>query len=1470
MAFSNLWPLAFLVAIPIIIILYILKPKGQDVEISSNVLWKRLFRNNRSKTIFEKFVHEILMYLEIVAALLLVLGLMSPYFKSGNAHDGNVLFIIDNTLSMQHKDKNGRTRLELAKDSAMAYAESTDGTVTVISCSDRPEILIARSTEKGKIKSAIASVEATDKEGDLAEAQNVISTFDADSVIVFSDGNGAEGADTLHKAYGAEERFFGGPSGNVSLDFVAVQEKDGVADVSARFTNFSDSAVTVDVTLYDNNDKVLGIISKPAEAGRSASVLFEGIRADMPYVKAEISNIVFASGISDSLIADNTSYSVRKEAGDMSGILIGDGNAFLEKAYKAVTGNDIVKAANAGGIASGNFEYAIFDAGFEPDTPATDSMIFGIGKDGNEELSNVVIDVKECELTEGLGEFKIGANKVKCFDVPENAKSFMEAGDKCVGYYGVVDGVKIIRVGFDIRETDFAVQAQFPVFMAYSMRYMSEMGILIQNDYTAGEAVRISPGTDVDFGSLKLSTEKAGIFEVGKGEYYAVHPNADGFDGRAVADNVEGSGGSGSMVARKGIRRAILLIAILLLIAEFLIFAKKMNYRGVFYTVLRVVITLLVILSLIELHIPKRSRNVTTVFLVDVSKSNEINREDMEAYLRKNLNEMPKRNSYAIVTFGRKAVIDQFVTDENMFMGIGAEPDISATDFEDAIGRAVSLIPDDSNGRIVILTDGRETSGDIQNAAAMVTASSVSVEAYGYEALSGQDSFVKNVDMPSVLHPGDKYYMDVAVESNYETDATIIIRSGEKLVSKETVHLAKGDNRFVFEENVSSENVESFNVSVEAPGDTVSENNMYSIFAEVESSPKVLVLYGKREDYTPYEQLLSDINANAVFKDASSAPEDLMGMLEYKAIILENVYISELPQGFLDNISAYVKDYGGGFAAFGGEDSFMLGGYNDTVIEEVLPTNMELRGTAEIPSTAIIMVIDHSGSMSSPAGKGATYLDVAVESAKRGADNLRAEDYLGVLAFDDRYDWYVKPQNVTDKEEIKKKINRITEGGGTTIEPAIIEAYNKVIGLDADVKHIILLTDGYGESSNYDNTVKKLKGSGVTLSTVAVGPDSDKQLMKRLATQCNGRFYYADANTDLPRIFAEEVFLGGDTYIKNGDYPLSVASSHDITKNLFTDGWYNIGGYIAASEKSGATGVITTEEGDPILTVWQYGLGRTLSYNTDVDNGWTAAYAGTSDYAQLHKRIIDYLSGSPSIGDDKVDVRTVDGKTEVTYTTGTYADTTDITALYTAPDGTTGEVRLTARKPGVYTATLPSEEMGIYHINVRREDEGTVSGSFTTATAVQYSDEYRFDVTDEEFRAFIDTYGKWLDKDEYLWTKIDNNIKGSYNLTDVLLAIAIVLFILDIAGRRFGFEPVLPKRRKKEAVPAGGMIKVTDGAADGIIGNMAGTGNMANAGNDAAAGIKPVKKKKSKTEKKPAPEQLDTAALLQKKRDRNL
>ena len=139
------------------------------------------------------------------------------------------------------------------------------------------------------------------------------------------------------------------------------------------------------------------------------------------------------------------------------------------------------------------------------------------------------------------------------------------------------------------------------------------------------------------------------------------------------------------------------------------------------------------------------------------------------------------------------------------------------------------------------------------------------------------------------------------------------------------------------------------------------------------------------------EEILKNGGANIKTISPNSSPSTLNELLEYKAIVLNNVYKDDLTNGFMDNIESYVKDYGGGVVTFGGEDSYALGGYKDTALETILPVNMDKKGKNEVPSISINLIIDKSGSMSTEGG-GVSKLTLAKEAAMKAIDNLREID----------------------------------------------------------------------------------------------------------------------------------------------------------------------------------------------------------------------------------------------------------------------------------------------------------------------------------------------------------------------------------------------------------------------------------------------------------------------------------------------
>ena len=151
MIFESLWPLAFLLAVPVVVILYLLVPKGTDTPVSSNLLWKKLFYNEQSKTFWEKFLHNLLMYLQIVILLLLILALMAPFVQRKGTGSTDVVYLIDTSGSMKHLTKGGNTRLGEAVSEIKEQIAASDGAkISIVTCDGTGTNLLAVHTSEKK------------------------------------------------------------------------------------------------------------------------------------------------------------------------------------------------------------------------------------------------------------------------------------------------------------------------------------------------------------------------------------------------------------------------------------------------------------------------------------------------------------------------------------------------------------------------------------------------------------------------------------------------------------------------------------------------------------------------------------------------------------------------------------------------------------------------------------------------------------------------------------------------------------------------------------------------------------------------------------------------------------------------------------------------------------------------------------------------------------------------------------------------------------------------------------------------------------------------------------------------------------------------------------------------------------------------------------------------------------------------
>lgn len=836
---------------------------------------------------------------------------------------------------------------------------------------------------------------------------------------------------------------------------------------------------------------------------------------------------------------------------------------------------------------------------------------------------------------------------------------------------------------------------------------------------------------------------------------------------------------------------------------------KPWNKNEIFIFISRIVIFTLLILAFGNITINLKGRNISTVFLLDVSDSIGDFEESGKDFINTAIENIPSGNKAAVVLFGDNSKIDKVLNKKKTYKTLNENPVTTATNIQEAVESALSLFERGGSKRIVLITDGEENQGDILKSIPLINEQKIDFKVYKVNGEKGNEVYVDSVKVPDNIAVGEEFSVSIDIRSNYATDAKLTLFSGRNKVGEQVVKIQKGKNTFVFKDKQASGGFKGYRVLIEAADDTNKANNEYSTFTNVMDKPNILIINGIKGDSTALEGILSNSGANIKKITASSSPSTLNELLEYKTIVLNDVHRDDLTNGFMDNIEAYVKDYGGGLITFGGEDSYALGGYKDTSLEKVLPVYMDKRGKNEVPAISINLIIDKSGSMSAEGG-GVSKLTLAKEAAIKALENLREVDEISVIAFDDTYDVVVPLQKVGNKDEIKEFISGIQIRGGTSIFPALQKGYEMQVESSAKIKHTILLTDGQDEYSfdNYASLLQGFNDNNVTLSTVAVGEGANSDLLAQLASIGRGRSYYTDIYTDIPRIFAKEVLLSAGTYIINEEFTPKILSNHEILSGVKTsDGIPSLLGYIGTSIKENAVEILSSSHDEPILAAMQYGIGRTVSFTSDINGQWSKNYLAWEYGPQLIKNMVYFTI--PKYGEDGYLNITQEGnEAKIEFYSDKISKDATVNGVFNGENGEEGSFELSQVEPGKFEAKVPLSSLGFYNFSLREEESGEVKNTYKGAFALQYSDEYKFNTNAEKLDVIVkETKGSFINKPEEVFEgKLERDYK-KINLTTPLLLIAILLLMLDIAYRRLNFNLVSFLNKKKLKIKKDKKIK---------------------------------------------------------------
>ncbi len=799
---------------------------------------------------------------------------------------------------------------------------------------------------------------------------------------------------------------------------------------------------------------------------------------------------------------------------------------------------------------------------------------------------------------------------------------------------------------------------------------------------------------------------------------------------------------------------------------------------------LRSLMFLLLILSVAGLMLKAPVDQQEVIFVVDESKS-VTSPKSAVSFMQEAIRSKAEQDAFAILGTGERPAVEYPLTlDSNTALEIGGVKNKNFTDLAAGLRLAQGLVDSGYKPRVVLLSDGEQNLGDGVREARYLKERGIQVDVAHLARDVGTEVLVKNATVPATLYEGESFALTAVVESTVLTRATLQVFEDNRPIAKTQMQVQKGENRLSIPLKATEPGFHRYRVEILPDADTEAVNNTAYAYGDVLGKSAALIVEGAQGDAKWLIEALRAGQFPYQTATAQTMPKTLEDLRRYSVIVLANVSGVDLAESVQKQIESAVRDFGVGLMMTGGEDSFGLGGYFDTPIEKALPVYMDLRNQQEIPSLGLMLVIDRSGSMAPDK------IELAKEAARRSTAMLKAKDTLGVLAFDSTNWWVVEPTKVDNPKALQDKISGIAADGGTSIYPAVAEAFNKLQEIETKRKHIILLTDGQSPEGDYDGLTAKMKEKGITMSTVAVGQDADQKLLEGLAEKAKGRFYSAVDSNSVPMIFSKETALAGKTYIEDNPFTPQIGRAKELAP-LFAKGLPQINAHIATTEKETADVVLANLKGEPVLARWQYGLGRAVAWTSDAKGVWSNEWSGWDGSSAFWNQLMTWLL--PQYRTDAFDMRAAisGGQGELSVRLKKQlAEGGVLKGEVVYSDATKQEIPLLLKAPGEYVGQFRADRPGTYLLSVVEEREGNVQQAASSGISVSYSPEYDLPKNGQEILAAIAEAGggRVLNDPAEVWK---DDLPPRWQARDLsywLLLLAACLWPLDVALRRLSLS----------------------------------------------------------------------------------
>jgi uncharacterized membrane protein len=626
----------------------------------------------------------------------------------------------------------------------------------------------------------------------------------------------------------------------------------------------------------------------------------------------------------------------------------------------------------------------------------------------------------------------------------------------------------------------------------------------------------------------------------------------------------------------------------------------------------------LILLALSGPRLTVYQSKVAVVVLADTSAS--VSPEDLsrESNIANSVESARGRHWTRIVPFARgtRVVSVQERGKNGLQFGHTAGEAGRGTNLEGAIRDGVAALPAGMVPRLLLISDGNENLGSATRAIWQAQQLGIPVDTIALAGRPKPGLRLDSLSIPGQVFSGERFAIDVTVESPRSASAAVELNAEGRPIGGSNVQLAPGINHLRLQAAVNTTGAIAIagKISAIGLGEARFEDSVTM------RSPRVLFV--SHDPSASEEHLLRALQANQF--EVQQAPGGIPAKLDdFQLIVINNWDMEAIPAAAKTSLEDYVKK-GGGLMWIAGERNVYVDKKNqpEDALERTLPAKLAAPRSPE--GTAVVLIIDKSSSMEG------RKIELARLAAIGVVENLRPIDSVGVLIFDNSFQWAVPIRKAEDRAAIKKLISGITPDGGTQIAPALTEAYQRVLPQQAIYKHIVLLTDGISEEGDSMQLTREALANHVTISTVGLGQDVNRAFLEKVAANADGKAYFLNDPAGLEQLLLRDVEEHtGVTAVEKTITP-KVIKQAEILEGVGMETVPHLKGYVRYQARPTSDVILGADREDPLLVRWQYGLGRASVFTSDAKNRWAANWVTWPGFDRFWANIFrDLLPHAP-------------------------------------------------------------------------------------------------------------------------------------------------------------------------------------------------------------------------------------------------